>query len=540
MAVTRKKFSCVIFGTPQNLPANQLPTYTDFMKKLIQHREDFKTTNGEYPSFHDISYPLCYKVEEASLPTKASLPTVTHQEAVRMLLSFHKKYNNKLKPYKGRKDQPKYQNRLSDFRHKANFLFDLSKCKCTDLYNCKCPKEHKVPAKEREFLEDQRGLRRMIIGSVNKRETLRLKRKACRMKSIIQQTKKQKTNEGKSQIQTAFLQSDDECANHTTDDEYIPPTYSTKPKKTKRKRNQKLTTSLPSLAQACDKTGVSDRSAAVIATSILHDIGIVSPIKLTEVIDRNKIRRERKKKLGKLQQDDKLCFHERVTVYFDGRKDKTVTQLLGDDRKYHKQIISEEHITMVVEPKGTYFNHTTPNSGSSKDITDSIVTSLKEKDVNTEKVQAVECDGTNVNTGQKAGVIRRFEESFNHPLQWLVCLLHTNELPLRHFFEALDGSTSGPRGYFGSIGRQLETCTQHPVTSFKTVGLTEPLSILNPKEFSTDQQYLLEICNSISNGNCTVDLASRNPGCLNHSRWLTTANESFNYMSAKAFLQINS
>ena len=147
---------------------------------------------------------------------------------------------------------------------------------------------------------------------------------------------------------------------------------------------------------------------------------------------------------------------------------------------------------MIVEPNATYISHTTPNSGSSKDITDSIVTSLKERDVNTEKIQAVRCDGTNVNTGQKAGVIRRLEESFNHPLQSLVCLLHTNELPLRHLFKALDGSTYGPRGFSGSIIRQLETCTQHPVTSFKTVRLTEPLSNLDPQELSTDQQYLPE------------------------------------------------
>ena len=90
--------------------------------------------------------------------------------------------------------------------------------------------------------------------------------------------------------------------------------------------------------------------------------------------------------------------------------------------------------------------------------------------------------------------------------------------------EALDGSTSGPRGFSGSIGRQLETCTLHPVTFSNTVRLTEPLSNLDPKELSTDQQYLLEICNSISNGDCSVDLASRNPGYLNHSPWLTTAN----------------
>ena len=39
-----------------------------------------------------------------------------------------------------------------------------------------------------------------------------------------------------------------------------------------------------------------------------------------------------------------------------------------------------------------------------------------------------------------------------------------------------------------------------------------------------DQQYLLEICNGINAGKCSIDLSIRNPRCLNHSRWLTTAN----------------
>ena len=59
-------------------------------------------------------------------------------------------------------------------------------------------------------------------------------------------------------------------------------------------------------------------------------------------------------------------------------------------------------------------------------------------------ILAVGCDGTNVNTGQIAGVIRRREESFNHPLQWLVCLLHASELPLRHLFVTFDGATTSP------------------------------------------------------------------------------------------------
>ena len=34
---------------------------------------------------------------------------------------------------------------------------------------------------------------------------------------------------------------------------------------------------------------------------------------------------------------------------------------------------------------------------------------------------------------------------FAKPLQWLVCQLHADELPLRHLLEHLDGVTAGPR-----------------------------------------------------------------------------------------------
>ena len=51
-----------------------------------------------------------------------------------------------------------------------------------------------------------------------------------------------------------------------------------------------MTIALPSLAIACDRTGVSDRSANVLAISVLHDVGIGSPINLSKVINQIKIR----------------------------------------------------------------------------------------------------------------------------------------------------------------------------------------------------------------------------------------------------------
>ena len=75
-----------------------------------------------------------------------------------------------------------------------------------------------------------------------------------------------------------------------------------------------------------------------------------------------------------------------------------------------------------------------------------------------------------------------------------------------------------------SIEKRLATCTQQPVIFFKAVRLTEDLSNVDHKKLSTDQQYLLEICDGINAGECNIDLSIQNPGCLNHSLWLTTAN----------------
>ncbi|GBM61889.1 hypothetical protein AVEN_239154-1 [Araneus ventricosus] len=58
------------------------------------------------------------------------------------------------------------------------------------------------------------------------------------------------------------------------------------------------------------------------------------------------------------------------------------------------------------------------------------------------------CDGTIVNTGVFNGVIRRLELKLQKPIQWIICLLHFNELPLRHLFEC---KSSDPSSYTGDI-----------------------------------------------------------------------------------------
>lgn len=138
-------------------------------------------------------------------------------------------------------------------------------------------------------------------------------------------------------------------------------------------------------------------------------------------------------------------------------------------------------------------------------------------------ISVVGCDGTAVNTGPKGGIVRLLEVELKKPLQWFICQIHANELPLRHLILHLDGDTAGPGAFSGPIGKLLKNCENYPVVQFKSIKTTLPeINIMG--DLSTSQQYLLDIMTAVSTGHCSSDLANRSPGPLNHSRWLTAAN----------------
>src|SRR6218665_4044724 len=114
------------------------------------------------------------------------------------------------------------------------------------------------------------------------------------------------------------------------------------------------------------------------------------------------------------------------------------------------------------------------------------------------------CDGTNVNTGAVGGVIRLLEEHLNRPLQRLAYMMHANELPLRHLINKLDAVTQGPNGFASIIGPALMTCELLPAVHFEPIRTGPNLDV----EVSTDQQYLYDMCQGISAGTCSSDLAA--------------------------------
>jgi hypothetical protein len=233
------------------------------------------------------------------------------------------------------------------------------------------------------------------------------------------------------------------------------------------------------------------------------------------IIDRSKVRRERKAKRAILREESQIVNFR--SLYFDGRKDKTLhNEKRGDT--YYRSIIIEEHITVLNEPGSNYVGHTVPVTGRSSDIANSLIELLWKNKIVFDNLAVIGCDGTVVNTGAKRGVIRRVEENIGCPLQWFICLLHFNELPLRHLFIHLDGKTTGPHGYKGHIGKQLENCHILPTVEFEPVDNNLPTMSHHEVELSSDQQYLLKIVLAITEGDIEKSLAKITPGKMSHAR----------------------
>ncbi|CAH1101339.1 unnamed protein product [Psylliodes chrysocephalus] len=130
----------------------------------------------------------------------------------------------------------------------------------------------------------------------------------------------------------------------SSDDDFINPNLSSTSK------NTRTRIKLPTLGLVCDKYGISDRSAAAIASAVLKDVEIIT----TE--DPSKIKCEESERNLEIPQG--RCLRRIKSLYFDGRKVKTLLQEKKNDRLYKKTVV-EEHISLIEEPES--IGHVTQN-----------------------------------------------------------------------------------------------------------------------------------------------------------------------------------
>ena len=291
---------------------------------------------------------------------------------------------------------------------------------------------------------------------------------------------------------------------------------------------------IPNTALASMRHHTGLRETAEIATAALIDAGVVTDKDTRLVIDHNKVKRAQEKLAKEFDKefDDKIRKDGVSCLFFDGRQDDTRVMLTCEDSdKQFPGLIKEEHYSVCQEPGGKYLFHFTPGEASkekkhSELIADEIVTWLKDKGAD-KTLQAIGGDSTSVNTGWCGGAMHWVEVKLGRKLVWIVCDLHTGELPLRKLITEVDGKTLSNNKWSGDLGKMLDTVTELEIDpNFAKVDVGPPIIELRQevvKELSTDQSYAYQIYWAIRTGKLSKVLAHLEIGPVSHSRWLTTA-----------------
>ena len=427
-------------------------------------------------------------------------------------------------------------------------IFDILTCQCTILdcdpsvcdppcdiphIQCLCLKKFKIPIIELAFIKDQRdkiGLHggKMVMDGVDKvvakqQEDTNKKKESAVLSA--KENEEQKTIEKNTRKKKGTLReiSDDPIDDNDEDSSFMPPP----PEKVK----DITTTDLREYVSECVRYQVSDRAAVALYNAALSTIG---SLETNKIVDKSKYRREKAKFGGRQREKQKLENKDGFScIGSDGKRNKKtrVRQVQIINNKEVEKFLrkTQEHIVYTSEPGGEYLDHSEieEGKGSEKDLAEDFFEVLVDNN-SVDTLEAVLCDGTNVNVGNRTGLIAFLERTLKRRLLWLVCQLHGNELPLRHVFDHLDGGlgTSGPTTFKGPLGIACTGDEIHlkPVVNFSVIpsSLKElPESVR--KDLSRDQELLYGYALGIMAGILPETLIKQLPGPINHARWLTLA-----------------
>lgn len=119
----RANTSCSIFGTGKDLfPSDStfLPTYEDIIRCYQSTRLQIKGEGSKEPSSKSVAALVANKV--IHIWDRASIPIVSLDRVIAMILCYNSKYKNLIKPVK-RRNTPFLQSKLGKFKNDAaNFI----------------------------------------------------------------------------------------------------------------------------------------------------------------------------------------------------------------------------------------------------------------------------------------------------------------------------------------------------------------------------------------------------------------------------------
>lgn len=514
---TRRITENSIVGQPEKLPINQLPTCASVFRAVLHYTKMHMTKSKS-----EVATIVAEQVKE--IYDRSGIPTIQIPGVVMRIKRLIMKIEGLRKYTTDKKASSNFQKQFDSIEN----IFDICSCKCftrgiRDRPHCTCPLASKVPLSEWEFWIDQNTRRQMIIGKLDHKVNRKLECRSKRRK--LSSTDVCKAGELLDDLLFDNML-DTELDNTIDDNDFEIPSQESVSDENESDTDYHVTYrnthEYPELCKAMDRCKISNRNACLIANAMLKDLGILTPV---NAIDPAKLRRQRKAMRKNAIDCQDLETKELICIGFDGKRDMTVVNKSGIRRS-----IKEEHYTIVAFPPGNYVDHITPESSKANDVVNEILSCLTHTR-SLESLSSVLCDGTVNNTGKYGGIIRKLEESLRRPIQWIICLLHTNELPFRKYISVVGGGqTTGPSSSTCPIMSDLSFDPMNlPISNFtpisgKVVGVTDEIM----KNLSFEQLYLLKACLVIQNGLTKSDdrtfFETAMPGFVHNARWLTTAN----------------
>ena len=194
-------------------------------------------------------------------------------------------------------------------------------------------------------------------------------------------------------------------------------------------------------------------------------------------------------------------------------------------------MVQEEHVAVSVEPSGKYLTHFVPEEPIHPEKPALKVAQalhgILEENGSVDALQVLQGDSTNSNTGWRGGTHAHLEKLLDRKLFWAICNLHTNELPLRHLIEIIDGPTCSDKGFMGPVCSLLSKVNEMEYNpNFKKLPGGEDLISIPQKvldKMSTDQKVCYKLVEALKAGHLPPAMQEMLCGPLCHARWLTTA-----------------
>lgn len=500
--ITKVLHSGYTFTSREKFSDGILPTKKEVLERVLHEEKFLQQSAADLVATELVTHWIWCNVYPLSKITAAN-------KISDMIKTF-----SSLDRYDKKKRGPTFFNKESEFLEDIDKLFDIY---CDDSKQLKALEQKynlKMVDKDYRFYEDQKNLRigrcLPIIEPLSPSDH-----------KFLRRSRNMTYTEPCTSVNSSMQFSDTDSNNSADSNTIIASSFFNAPH-SPTSQNRK---SWPNVSLMCERYQLSDRAGAAVANGVLKDLGILTDVDNSCAIDRSKLRREREKYRAELRTEEDKYFQLVNALYVDGKKDATLAMLQGENGKLYRQTMLEEHYVVVGEPGEFYLTHVTPENGRGRIIAQALFEAIKTTELEG-KLSLIGSDGTAAMTGPYNGFIRALEETLEKPLQWVICLLHCNELPLRHVFVEIDGTTKSPDAFSGKIGKELSgSASDWSVEKFKPIA-NQTFPLLSNDvvdDLSTDQHYAYKICWAVILGHVDIDLELLEIGPMFHSRWLTLA-----------------